>query len=84
MKSWIAGQRGTAAARAMREGWEGMQRLLLRRCKANGLLFSGQVQVKRFLPAMEELTCFLPGTLLLFLQHHNDAAAQPEQLRATA
>lgn len=44
----------------MREGWEGMQRLLLRRCKANGLLFSGQVQVKRFLPAMEELTCFLP------------------------
>lgn len=84
VKNWIAGQRDDDAVRAMDEGWEGMQKLLMRRCKANRLLLSGQVQVKRFLPFMEELTCFLPGTLLLYLQSHNDTSTQQESLRSTA
>ena len=52
-----------------------MDQLLVKRSRRNGLLHSGQVMTKRYLHTMDELTCFLPGTLLLYLYHEDGQLA---------
>ena len=81
VKEWIRHHHDTERAQAIRRSWRGMDQLLVKRSRRNGLLHSGQVMTKRYLHTMDELTCFLPGTLLLYLYHEDGMGAMDDAVR---